>query len=98
MPLEVTVLIADAPLIPSLRAERPIPGSVLYFSDTSLASALENIRAHQPKSVTLESQFAESAAGRAFIGRLRALSLTGSQIRRLGRVNGVWSTSPLDSD
>jgi PilZ domain len=98
MPLEVTVLIADAPRIPSLRAEVPVPGSVLYFSDANLASALESIRAHHPKVVALESHFAEGAAGRAFIGRLRALSLTGSEIRLLGRANGAWSTAPLEGD
>ena len=63
MPVEVTVLIADAPQIPPLRAESPIRGSVLYFSETNLASALENIRAHHPKVVAVESAFAESAAG-----------------------------------
>jgi len=98
MPVEVTILIADAPRIPSLRAEAPIAGSVLYFSDTNLASALESIRAHHPKVVAVESHFAEGAAGRAFIGRLRALSLTSSEIRLLGRANGAWSTVPLAGD
>jgi hypothetical protein len=98
MPLDITVLIADAQQIPSVRAEGPIAGSVLYFSDSNLASALESIRAHNPKVVALESHFAESVPGRAFVDRLRALSLTGSQIRLLGRANGGWSTAPLSAD
>jgi len=94
----VTVLIADAPKIPSIRAESPIAGSVLYFSDANLASALESIRALHPKVVAIESHFAESAAGRAFAGRLRALSLTGSEVRLLARADGAWSTVPLYGD
>jgi PilZ domain-containing protein len=95
MPQEITVLIADAQRIPAVRAEGPIAGSVLYFSDSNLASALESIRAHNPKVVAIESHFAESVPGRAFVDRLRTLSLTGSQIRLLGRANGGWSTAPL---
>jgi hypothetical protein len=98
MPIEVTVLIADAKQIPSLRAEAPVPGSVLYFSDANLASALESIRALHPKVVAIESHFAQGAAGRAFIGRLRALSLTSVETRLLGRANGAWSTAPLNGD
>jgi hypothetical protein len=98
MPNEVTVLIADAQRIPSLRTECPIPGSVLYFSDANLASAFESIRAHNPKIVAVESHFAESAAGRAFAGRLRALSLSGCEIRVLGRASGGWATVPLTAD
>jgi hypothetical protein len=98
MPKDITVVIADAQRIPALRAEDPIPGSVLYFSDANLASALESIRAHSPKVVAIESHFAESSAGRAFVDRMRALSLTASQIRLLGRTNGAWSTSPFTSE
>jgi len=98
MPTQVTVLIADAQRIPSLRAEGPLPGSVLYFSDANLASALESIRAHNPKIVAVESHFAESDAGRAFAGRLRALSLSGCEIQVLGRAGGAWSIAPLTGD
>ena len=91
----VTVLIADAQRMPALRASGPIPGSVLYFSDANLASALESIRAQSPNVVALESNFAESPAGKAFVDRLRALDISGVELMSLSRVNGAWSTAPL---
>ena len=84
--------------MPALRASGPIPGSVLYFSDANLASALESIRAQAPKVVALESSFAESPAGKAFINRLRALDITGSELKLLSRQNGNWATSPLAAE
>jgi hypothetical protein len=83
--------------MPGLRASGPIAGSVLYFSDANLASALESIRAQSPKVVALESSFAESPAGKAFVDRLRALDLTGSELKVLSRQNGSWSTAPLET-
>src|SRR5437660_11209519 len=93
----VTVLIADAQRMPALRASGPIPGSVLYFSDANLASALESIRAQTPKIIALETSFADSPAGKAFVDRLRALDIAGSQIMLLSRQNGNWSTAPLEA-
>jgi hypothetical protein len=95
---DVTVLIADAIRISALRADSPIAGQVLYFTGGNLASALESIRAHEPRTIAIESQFADSAEGRAFVTRLRALSLTASEIQVLGRTNGSWATSPLSAD
>jgi hypothetical protein len=98
MPSNVTVLIADAQRIPAVRAESPIEGPVLFFSNANLASALESIRAHDPRIVALESQFALTPEGRAFIERLRALPQSGSEIHLLGRANGNWSTARLAAD
>lgn len=95
MPDTVTVLIADALRMPALRASGPIAGSVMYFSDANLASALESIRTQAPKVIALESHFAELPAGKAFIDRLRGLDLQGSELKLLSRVNGNWSTAPL---
>jgi len=93
---DTTVLIADAQRMPALRASGPIPGSVLYFSDVNLASALETIRTQSPKAVALESNFADSSAGKAFLDRLRALDVSGIEFKVLSRVNGAWSTAPLE--
>jgi hypothetical protein len=95
MPNDVTVLVADAQRIRAVRADSGIPGMVLYYSDVNLPSALESIRAHDPKVVAIESHFADTTEGRAFIDRLRALSLSGSEIRLLGRADGGWATAPL---
>jgi len=89
---DVTVIIADADKIPSVRAERPIAGSVLYFSDANLATALETIRSQSPKVVAVESQFAESGAGKAFVDRLRAL-MQDSDIQLLKKGDGGWTTA-----
>jgi hypothetical protein len=95
MSTELTVLIASAARIPDMRKDAPIAGSVLYFSDSNLAAALESIRATEPKMVALESQFVESGQGKAFVHRLLTLELSASAIRRLARVDGDWSTLPL---
>src|SRR2546430_9904567 len=71
---DVTVIIAESDKISVVRAAPPIAGSVLYFSHSNLASALETIRTQSPKVVAVESQFAESGAGKAFVDRLRALT------------------------
>jgi len=96
MPTDATVLIASATRIPDMRKDTPIAGAVLYFSDSNLAAALESIRAMDPKVVALESQFVDSSEGRAFIHRLRTLELSASAIRRLSRIDGDWSTGPID--
>jgi hypothetical protein len=89
---DVTVIIADADKIAAVRAARPIAGSVLYFSDANLASALETIRTQSPRLVAVESQFAESGAGKAFVDRLRALTQD-AEIQLLKKNDGGWTTS-----
>src|SRR5436190_2423226 len=89
---DVTVIIADADRLSAVRADRPIAGQVLYFSDANLASALETIRAQSPKVVAVESQFAGSGAGKAFVDRLRALTQD-AEIRFLTKGDAGWTTS-----
>jgi ActR/RegA family two-component response regulator len=89
---DVTIIIADADRISGLRAERPIAGPVLYFSDANLASALETIRSQSPKAVAVESHFADSGAGKAFIDRLRALTQD-ADIKLLTKGAGGWTTA-----
>ena len=89
---DVTVIIADADRLAAVRADRPISGSVLYFSDSNLASALETIRTQAPKVVVVESRFAESGAGKAFVDRLRALT-ENAEIKLLAKGAGGWTTS-----
>jgi hypothetical protein len=89
---DVTVIIADAERIAAVRADRPISGSVLYFSDANLASALETIRTQSPKVVAVEAQFADSGAGKAFVERLRALAQD-AEIQFLSKGANGWTTS-----
>ena len=88
---DVTVIIAESDKISVVRAARPIAGSVLYFSDSNLASALETIRTQSPKVVAVESQFAESGAGKAFVERLRALTQD-AEIQFLTQSDSGWTT------
>ena len=88
---DVTVIIAESDQISVVRAARPIAGSVLYFSDANLASALETIRTQSPKVVAVEWQFAESGAGKAFVDRLRALTQD-AEIQFLTKSDTGWTT------
>src|SRR5579862_8479742 len=94
---DVTVIIADADKISTVRAERPIAGSVLYFSDANLASALDTIRTQLPRVVALEAQFAESGAGKAFVDRLRATAQD-AVVQLLSKSGSGWTTSSVNGD
>jgi len=89
---DVTVIIAGADQISAVRSERPVSGTVLYFSDSNLASALDTIRTNSPKAIAVESQFAESGAGKAFIDRLRGVAQD-AQIQLLTKGAGGWTTA-----
>ncbi|HYM26129.1 MAG TPA: hypothetical protein VEU08_23085, partial [Vicinamibacterales bacterium] len=92
MPNDVTVIIARADQVSAVRAERAVPGSVVYFSDANLASALDTIRTQSPKAIAIESQFAQSGAGKAFIQRLRGVAQD-AQIQLLTKGAGGWTMS-----
>lgn len=91
----ITVVVAEPKRVQTLKVESHLPGTVLYFSSTNLASALESIRAHAPHIVAVESQFAESPEGLAFVSRLHALAIAGCELQSLARVDGRWTTQPL---
>ena len=94
---DATVLVADAPRLPALRATGPIKGSVLYFSEMNLPNALEAIRADAPKAIALEAGFYDSATGKAFVERLQRMDLPSTELQLLARVNGAWTTTPLET-
>ena len=89
----LAVVIADAFRLRAIRYESPFQGRVLYFSDSSLASAFESIRVHEPAVVALETHFAHTPEGRAFVDRLQRLAISGSEVHLLSFANGAWSTS-----
>jgi PilZ domain len=90
---DLAIVIADAVRQRAIRLESPFSGRVLYFTDSSLISALESIRAHKPRVVAIESQLAHSGEGRAFIDRLKAASIQGCELHLIAYVNGRWTTS-----
>jgi hypothetical protein len=94
MSSDVVVLIADPLRLRAIRAEPPFPDRVLYFSSANLASALESIRAHEPRVVALDTQFAHTSEGRAFLGRLEQVCPT-CDAQLVVFANGRWSMQPL---
>jgi hypothetical protein len=94
---DLAVVIADAVRQRAIRLESPFSGRVLYFTDSSLISALESIRAHKPRVVAIESQLAQSGEGRAFIDRLKAAAVPGCEIHLIAYVGGRWTTGLVGS-
>jgi len=97
MAADVTVLIADPLRMAAIRDELRMPGRVLRFSSSNLASVLESIRANQPGIVAVDALFAETPPGKAFIERVDQLAIPSSEIRLVVRLNGSWATTPLVS-
>jgi hypothetical protein len=95
MSTDVTILIAEPQLLTTLRNEVKITGRPLYFSVSNLASALESIRALQPHIVALESMFAGTDRGRAFIDRLQVEAPAASEIQLVSHASGRWTLAPL---
>ena len=95
MSKDVTILIAEPQLLITLRNKVKVTGTPLYFSASNLASALESIRALQPHIVALESTFAGSDKGRAFIDRLNVPALAASEIQLVSHAGGRWTLAPL---
>ena len=91
MSTDVTVVIAEPEMLGPLRADMQIDGRALYFSASSLAQAFEAVRAHAPRFVALESKFAATGAGRAFVSRIERVIPAGTtEIRVIARVDGHW--------
>jgi hypothetical protein len=89
---DLTVVIADPFRLRAIRYMPPFTGRVLYFSDSNLGSAFESIRAHQPRVIALESNFAHTPQGRNFVDRVQRLPLSESAVHILSLTNGEWTT------
>ena len=88
---DLTVVIADPFRLRAIRYMPPFTGRVLYFSDSNLGSAFESIRAHHPRVIALESNFAHTSQGRDFVDRVQRLPLSESAVHILSLTNGEWS-------
>ena len=93
MASDIAIIIADAVRLRAIRQESPLSGRVLYFSDSNLISALESIRAHKPRIVAVESTFAQTGEGRAFVDRLRPSSIPGCELHLISMMHGQWITT-----
>jgi hypothetical protein len=95
MASDLTVLVADPPRMASLRDELHLPGRVLRFSSSNLASVFESIRANQPGILAIDAQFLDTAPGKAFVDRVGGLAVPAMEVRLVARQNGAWTTRPL---
>lgn len=90
---DLAVIVADALRLRAIRLAAHFKTRVLYFTDSNLASAFESIRAHEPAVVTLETHFAHTPEGRAFVDRLQQLAISGLEVHLLSFANGTWTTT-----
>jgi hypothetical protein len=93
MASDIAIIIADAVRLRAIRQESPLSGRVLYFSDSNLISALESVRAHKPRILAVESTFAQTGEGRAFIEQLRPSSIPGCELHLISMLHGQWITT-----
>jgi hypothetical protein len=93
----VTILIADTQRLTAMRDGLDLPGRVLRFSNSNLASAFESIRAHQPGIVAIDALFAQTPEGRAFVDRVGQLAIPQSEIHLVALVNGAWTMTSVEA-
>ncbi len=97
MSSDIAIVIADAVRLREIRQESPFSCRVLHFTDSNLVSALESIRAHKPRLVAVESNFAHTSEGRAFVDLLHRFAVPGCEIHLISFVKGQWTTSAPDA-
>jgi hypothetical protein len=92
MAADVSIVVADASRMTAIRESASVPGRMLPFTSSSLASAMESIRAYRPRVVAVDAIFAQTAAGAAFIDRVDALGFAGTTIMLVAQHDGRWMT------
>ena len=97
MPADLTVIIADVSRMAAIRSSLPVSGRVVWFNNTSLASAFEAIRSHQPRLVSVDTIFAQTQQGVGFIKRVESLALPACAIRLIIHSSAGWTTSPREA-
>jgi PilZ domain len=93
----MTIIVADPMRIPAIRDGMLLPGRLMYFAAGNLASAIETIRAHQPKLVVVDALFAQTPPGLAFVDRVEKLAIPQSDLRLVVQHEGRWVTAPRHS-
>lgn len=91
MPSDVSIIIADSSCLDAIRVSAPLPGRVMPFASTALASALSSIQAYRPRIVAIDAIFAETPSGAAFIDQIEPLTRGGITIQLLVEENEKWS-------
>jgi hypothetical protein len=97
MPSDITIIVADAARIPAIRDGVLLTGRMMYFTASNVASAMDTIRAHQPKLVVVDALFARTPPGVAFVERVEQLAIPQGDIRLVVQLEGRWVTAPRSS-
>jgi hypothetical protein len=94
MPSDVSVVVADPTKLAAIRETVTLPGRLMPFAGTALASALASIQAYRPKTIAIDAMVAETASGSAFLDQIEPLARAGSTILLLVEEEGQWSATP----
>ncbi len=93
----LTVVVAQPERLAALRDRLPLPGRVLRYSASNLASAFESVRANQPGLLVVDAPFAATPSGRAFIDRVTAI-LPKIVLQAAVFERGQWTMASLQKD
>jgi len=94
----LTVLVADPQRMAQLRDGLPLPGRVLRYSSSNLASVFESIRANQPGLIVLDSVFLSTPAGREFLGRVGDLKIPKLVTQAVVFDRGHWTMTSIGNE
>lgn len=94
----LTVLVSDPQRMTALRDGLPLPGRVLRYSSSNLASVFESIRANQPGLIVLDSGFLQTPAGHGFVERVHQLSIPKVVLQSAVFERGHWTMTSLDHE
>jgi len=90
--------VADPQRIAALRDGLPLPGRVLRYSSSNLASVFESIRANQPGLIVLDAVFVQTPAGHGFIERLNQLSIPKLVMQSAVFDRGHWTMTSITNE
>jgi hypothetical protein len=94
MPSDVAVVIADPTKLAAIRETVTLPGRLMPFAGTALASALASIQAYRPRTIAIDSMVAETPSGTAFLDQIEPMVRAGSHILLLIEEDGRWVSTP----
>jgi len=94
MPSDVSIVVADSSKLAVIRDSASLPGRMMPFASTALASAIASIQAYRPKVIAIEAIFAETSSGVSFIDQIEPMTRGGSSILLLVEHDGQWTTVP----
>jgi hypothetical protein len=93
MPSDISIVIADPAKLAAIKENVSLPGRLMPFAGTALASALSSIQAYRPKTIAIDATVAETPSGIAFLDQIEPLARAGSIIMVLAEQDGEWTAT-----